>query len=186
MTRQRELVHYYRRLRRHGLNDSHSGNGSVRSGDRIWLTPTGACGDNLRGSALVDCAQEDEPPAGATRDAAIHLAVYRSRSDSGAVLHCHAVHAVALTLGGGDFVPVDLEGQYYFGRVPVVDVPFARWFEDSAGAIGETLAEHPVCIARGHGVYARGRTPEEAYKWCTSVEGCARIAWLAGRPGTGI
>ncbi|HKF93705.1 MAG TPA: class II aldolase/adducin family protein, partial [Gammaproteobacteria bacterium] len=42
-----DIVRYYRWLRRYGYNDSHSGNASVRYGDAIWVTPTGACADTL-------------------------------------------------------------------------------------------------------------------------------------------
>lgn len=181
MTPIAELTRTYRLLRWHGLNDSHSGNASVRVGERVWMTPSGANGDTLRAEFLVDCPAAGPPAPGATRDAALHLAVYAACREAAAVLHCHAPHAIALTLDGGDFEPVDLEGQYYFPTVSVVDVPFAHWFEESPRPVGEALARHPVCIARGHGVYARGGDIEEAYKWCTSLEGCARIAWLAQR-----
>ena len=41
------------------------------------------------------------------------------------------------------------------------------------------LGANPACIYRGHGVYAWGATLDQAYKWSSSVEAAARIAWLA-------
>ena len=115
-----DLVRHYLWLRRYGLNDSHSGNASVRDGDLVWVTPTGCCADTLRPADLLPCALDGPPPGGASLDAPLHLAVYRRNPGLGAVLHSHGPHTVALTFEGGDYDPPDFEAQYYFGRVPVL------------------------------------------------------------------
>jgi len=173
------LVEYYRLLRRHGYNDSHSGNGSVRVRDVAWLTPTGACGDTLSADDLVACPVDGEPETGASLDAPLHLAVYRANPDARAVLHSHGPHAIALSLSGEDFVPVDFEGAAFFPRVPVLDIAYADYVAESPARVAAALASHPVAIVRGHGVYAWGETLDRAYKWNCSVEASARIAWLA-------
>lgn len=173
------LVDYYRLLRRHGYNDSHSGNGSVRAGETVWMTPTGACGDTLEADALVACPLDGALPPGASLDAALHLAVYRANAEAGAVLHSHGPHAIALSLAGGAFEPLDFEGATYFPRVPVLDIAYAEHIAESPARVAEALATHPVAIVRGHGVYARGETLERAYQWNCALEASARIAWLA-------
>jgi len=179
-----ELIDYYRLLRRHGYNDSHSGNASVRLDDTAWVTPTGACGDTLTADALVGCPLGAPPVAGASLDAALHLAVYRARPEARAVLHSHGPHAIALSLSGEDFVPVDFEGAAYFPRVPVLDIAYTDYVAESPAAVAAALAEHPVAIVRGHGVYAWGETLDRAYKWNCSLEASARIAWLARMAGS--
>ena len=174
-----DLIAYYRLLRTHGYNDSHSGNGSVRAGDTVWVTPTGACGDTLASEDLVACPVDGDPAPGASLDAALHLAVHRARPAAGAVLHSHGAHAIALSLTGDDFVPIDFEGAAYFPRVPVLDIAYADYVAQSPAAVATALAEHPVAIVRGHGVYAWGETLDRAYKWNCSLEASARIAWLA-------
>lgn len=181
----RALVEYYRLLRRHGYNDSHSGNGSVRVGDTAWVTPTGACGDTLEADALVACPLDGTPPPEASLDAALHLAVYRANAEARAVLHSHGPHAIALSLAGGDFAPLDFEGTAYFPRVPVLDIAYAEHVAESPARVAAALAAHPVAIARGHGVYARGETLERAYQWSCALEASARIAWLARVAGIG-
>lgn len=37
-----DLVRHYHWLRQYGLNDSHSGNASVRNGETFWITPPAA------------------------------------------------------------------------------------------------------------------------------------------------
>jgi L-fuculose-phosphate aldolase len=84
-----------------------------------------------------------------------------------------------MTLQGGDFVPADFEGRYYFPRVPVLDIPPEEYVARSPAAVAAALAEHRICVVRGHGVYAAGATLDLAYKWTCSLESSARIAWLA-------
>lgn len=177
------LLRYYELLRRHGYNDSHSGNASVRDGEKVWVTPTGACADTLTASELHACRPGEAPPPGASLDAPLHLAVHGCRDDIGAVLHSHGHHAVGLTLTGRDFIPPDFEGGLYFGRVPVLDVNYHRYVEDAPARVAAALAQVPVCIVRGHGLYARGETLDRAYKWSCSLEQSARTAFIALQAG---
>lgn len=172
------LVDYYRLLRRHGLNDSHSGNASLRHVTGFWITPTGCCADTLRPADLVACVSQHALPATASLDAALHQAIYRAMPEVGAVIHCHGPHAIALTLDGPDFVPVDFEGRYYFECVPVIDIADREYTAKSPALVAAALQGSPVAIVRGHGVYARGTDLDQAYKWCCSLESSARIAWL--------
>jgi L-fuculose-phosphate aldolase len=177
------LVRYYRWLRQHGLNDSHSGNASLRDGTTAWVTPTGCSGDTLEPDQLLACPLGSPPPPGASLDAPLHLAVYAACPAAQAVLHSHGPHSIAMTLGGGDFSPVDFEGRYYFPVVPVLDIPPALYIARSPGEVAYALARHRICVVRGHGVYAAAATLDLAYKWTCSLESSARIAWLARAAG---
>lgn len=174
-----QLARYYRLLRRHGYNDSHSGNGSVRDGDTVWLTPTGASGDRIAADDMIAAGVDAEPPAGTSLDAALHLAVYRATPEAGALLHSHGPYTIALSLAGADFEPVDFEGHYLFPRVPVLDIGYGEHVTTAPQRVADTLREQPIAILRGHGLYARGRNLDEAYRWNCQVEASARIAWLA-------
>ena len=97
-------------------------------------------------------------------------------------------HGLGLGVGAVDrevLVPVDFEGAYYFARVPVIEATpsgvdaATDYVAQSPTLVAAALREHPACIYRGHGVYAWGATLDQAYKWSSSVEAAARIAWLA-------
>ena len=180
-----DLVRHYRWLRQYGLNDSHSGNASVRGADAVWVTPTGACADTLCEEDLIRCPLAGPPPAGASLDAPLHLAVYRRNPALGALLHSHGPHSVALTLDGRDYEPPDFEARYYFGRVPVLDIPYDRYLEEAPQRVAEVLAGSKVAIVRGHGVYAADTTLNLAYKWTCSLELSAKTAYLARTAGVG-
>jgi len=118
---------------------------------------------------------------GASGDAGLHQAVYRGNKKAQAIIHSHCPHAVALTLNGIDFEPPDFEGQLYFPRVRVITVPYDVYFEQAADRVAEVLADSPICIVRGHGVYAWGENLNLAYKWTCSLELSAKTAFIAGQ-----
>lgn len=173
-----DLVLHYRWLRQYSCNDSHSGNASFRWHDEIWVTPSGCCADTLQAEDLVLCHIDGTLGIGTSLDAPLHIEVYRHNAKAQAVFHSHGPNAIALTMDGEPFVPIDFEGQYYFPSVPVITIPYERYVELSPSAVAKELAEHKVTIVRGHGVYTCGETINLAYKWSCSVELSAKIAWL--------
>jgi L-fuculose-phosphate aldolase len=173
------LVRYYRWLRQHGLNDSHSGNASLRDGEIVWMTPTGCGGDTLEPADLLACRVGEALPPGASLDGPLHLAVYAANPAARAVLHSHGPHSIAMTLAGDEFRPGDFEGQYYFPAVPVLDIAAGLYLARAPGAVAAALASHRICVVRGHGVYAAAESLDLAYKWTCSLESSARIAWLS-------
>lgn len=184
MTDDREqLVAYYRALRRNGLNDSHSGNASIRIEQKVWVTPRGAPAERLTEAELVACQLPETIGENASLDARLHLAVYRENPDVGAVLHAHSPYTITLTLAGRPFTPVDHEGRHYFPEVPVISLATDHYWErhqqEAPERVARVLANNRVCVLGAHGVYARGRNLDEAYKWLCSLEHSGRIAFLA-------
>ncbi|SCZ57573.1 class II aldolase/adducin family protein [Thiohalomonas denitrificans] len=179
-----ELIRYYQWLRQYGYNDSHSGNASIADGEHFWVTPTGACADTLESQELIRCARQGPLGEGASLDARLHQLVYQANSSTGALLHSHGAYTVALTMNGNDFVPPDFEGNYYFGSVPVITIPYENYLEEAPGRVAESLAEHRIAVVRGHGVYAQAETMNLAYKWTCSLELSAKTAFIAGQAGT--
>jgi|TARA_R110000851_G_scaffold204694_1_gene356580 L-fuculose-phosphate aldolase len=176
-----QLVQHYRWLRQYGCNDSHSGNASFRWHNQIWVTPTGCCADTLTPEMLVPCDIDGHCGEGASLDAPLHLATYQHNPSTRAVIHSHGPHAIAMTMNGKDFKPVDFEGQYYFSTIPVISIDYAEYIEKSPMAVAQGLAGHKVVIVRGHGVYACAETINLAYKWSCSVELSAKTAWLTAQ-----
>jgi len=184
LNERKELTQYYRWLREFGYNDSHSGNISIRDGDVFLITPTGACADTLKPKDFIACDLYGEIPEGASGDGPLHHAVYHKNSKSRAIIHSHGAYTVAMTLNGEDFSPADFEGQLYFPKVPVLTVDYATYFQDAAERVADALTECPICVVRGHGVYAQAESLNLAYKWTCSLELSAKTTFLAGQAGT--
>jgi len=179
-----ELVQHYRWLRQYGLNDSHSGNASVRDGDTIWVTPSGCCADTIEADDLVPCFIDGQIGGGASLDAPLHIAVYQQNASAMTVLHSHGPHSVALTMNGEDFKPVDFEGQYYFQHVPVLNIEYQDYLNESPVLVSKALVNNKIVIVRGHGVYATADNINLAYKWTCSLELSAKTAFIAHQSGS--
>ena len=160
------------------LNDSHSGNASIRDNDLIWITPSGCCADTLEETMLVKCPLSGPPGPGASLDARLHMAIYRENLNSGCVLHSHGPYSLAMTFDGKDFVPLDFEGQYYFDVIPVLNIAYDDYLEESPQRVADALAKYKICVVRGHGVYAQAETINLAYKWSCTLEQVAKTAYL--------
>jgi L-fuculose-phosphate aldolase len=184
MEEKQNLVQHYRWLRQYGINDAHSGNASVKTNETVWITPTGACADTLQADELVACTLAGPPPTGASLDAPLHLAIYTMNPLARTVLHSHGPYTVAMTMNGEDFIPPDFEGQYYFPRVPVISIAYARYLDEAPQKVAEVLAEYPIAVVRGHGVYACAESVNLAYKWTCSLELSAKTAFIASQAGT--
>jgi L-fuculose-phosphate aldolase len=176
-----QLVQYYRWLRQYGINDSHSGNASVRDGNDIWITPTGAGADTLQASGLVHSDLHSHFGGGASLDAPLHIMVYQKNPDARAVLHGHSPYSVAITMEIDEFEPEDFEGRYYFPRVPVLSIPHKEYLRETPKLVAEHLADYRVVVVRGHGVYVQAENLDLAYKWICSMELSAKTAWLAAQ-----
>ncbi|MFQ6024844.1 MAG: class II aldolase/adducin family protein, partial [Acidiferrobacterales bacterium] len=166
------LANYYRRLREYGLNDSHSGNASVRIHDCVWITAAGASGDDFVVSDLVACSLDRDIPENASSDARIHLETYRAQPYINAIFHAHPPYTIGLTMDGERFGPIDLGGRLYCRSVPILDVPFDDLTDqyvrsvstEIAQSISLVLKQSLVVIVRTHGVYSAGAKLEDAYK----------------------
>ncbi|MHB1544448.1 MAG: class II aldolase/adducin family protein [Gammaproteobacteria bacterium] len=174
-----DLVRIYRRMREYGLNDTHSGNASIRVGSGIWITPHGAWAEELGVEDLVRVEFEAPQPEDASWDTPLHLATYRENPEHGAVLHGHGLYGVAMSLEVGDFFePVDFEGRLLFPRVAIIDVSAEHPFEDAARLTARALRDLPLTIVRGHGIYSAGPSLEIAWRNLASLEWSAHLAWL--------
>jgi ribulose-5-phosphate 4-epimerase/fuculose-1-phosphate aldolase len=127
MTARNELVELGASLFDRRLTFGRTGNLSVRSGDRILMTLTGSSLGRLDPGELAelrpDGAHVGGPPP--SKEAFLHLAMYRARPTAGAVAHLHSTYAVAVSCLAGtdpDDVLPPLTAYYVMrvGRLPLL------------------------------------------------------------------
>ena len=100
-TRTRDLiVRVGASLFERGLTPGSTGNISVRCDDGFLMTPTGSTLGMLDPARLSRLDAEGRHVSGdaPTKEQFLHLAMYRERVASGAVIHLHATHSVAVSL----------------------------------------------------------------------------------------
>ncbi|GIW35525.1 class II aldolase/adducin family protein [Meiothermus sp.] len=168
-----------------GLASATSGNYSVREGNGLWITRSGAQKAHLTPDDLMFLPLEPDPERdqGASVERVIHRAIYR-QTDATAVVHAHPRHAIALSFHLESIQPIDLEGLYYFGQIPVAAPKTASGTQEAAEAVALALKEHPACVIRGHGAFVKSslENPDkallQAYSLMTSLEEACEVLFL--------
>lgn len=94
-----ELADAGARLAALGLSPGSSGNLSVRIGDRILITPTGAdlAGIDPDGLSVLDLGGTHLEGPRPSKEFPLHSAFYRRDAGTRAVVHLHARHATAVS-----------------------------------------------------------------------------------------
>ncbi len=157
-----------------GLVSSHAGNISIREGSRVYITRKGGMTSRLSAADIVqvDMERSDDPAALlASSEYIIHRATYLA-TGAGAIVHAHPPYATLLSMSG-ELVPIDVEGGYHLGRVPVATPRNPTASEEAAHAASELMRTNRVILIRAHGSFSRGETLEEAYMLTSTLEASA-------------
>jgi L-fuculose-phosphate aldolase len=174
----KEISKFGRKAVTSGLTSSRFGNISALCGEKIVITKSGSMLDELDRTPLVevDLSGPCEKDAMASTETCVHRAVYQGTTAQ-SVIHTHSPYAVALSLIEADDVePIDSEGRYFLGTLPVVEAEFGT--SDLAAKVSVALRSHNACIARGHGVFAQGQSLVEAYTMACMAEHSSQVRYL--------
>ena len=114
-----------------GLIDSHSGNVSVRRGKNILIKKTGTQLRNFSKNDFVEFPLHRTAFPQVSSDYLTHRKIYLEVPEAQAVLHAHPPFAVALSLFLNEIETVDLEGQHYLARIPVIPVEYKTYAEET-------------------------------------------------------
>lgn len=158
-----------------GAVSSHGGNLSERHGNRIVITRRGSMLGRLQERDVVwtemsPCAHDEE----CSREIVVHRAIYEA-TDAKAIVHAHTVHTVWRSMISDFIEPIDSEGLYVVGRVPVVRAAETIASPEAAVLLAEALTQHPIAVLRSHGPFARGATLEDAFYHVSALEASAEI-----------
>jgi L-fuculose-phosphate aldolase len=178
-----EIAKYGRKLVEHGLVESNFGNISTRAGDRMLITRTGAALDEITADSVVEVDIQDTSSLDiiASSEAVVHREIYRQTSAL-AIIHAHSAYAVVESLLArpeGKIEPVDSEGQYFLGDIPVVGGGIGS--RELAGNLANALSRHRGAIVYSHGTFAIGRTLGDAYIVTTQLEHSCKVKYLYER-----
>ncbi len=183
------MVQMARSLFERGYSFGTAGNISIRVGETIYATPTGSSFGTLTVEGISECDLEgrvvgDHTP---TKELPFHLAAYRARPGSAAVVHLHSSCATAVSclrdLDLKDALP--LLTPYYAMRIPALPVvPYLPPGDQGLAAEVERLARFtPAMLMRNHGSIAIGATLVEAAALSEEIEETARLFLLLGERG---
>ena len=187
-----DVWQHARRMWESGLCVVSAGNVSRRAdaeGRYIAITPTSIPYESMKEDEIVivettsrDAIESQRAPS---YEVAMHLAIYRARTDVGAVVHTHAPFVTTLSVLRMPLPPVIDEMMVAFGgTVDVADYAFTGT-DDLGSNVARALGDRSAAILSNHGNVCVGRDLEQALHVATVMEACARVyvqALQIGRP----
>jgi len=167
-----------------GLTFGSSGNISQRIDDGWLMTPTGSAMGNLDPAQISKLDNDGNHLSGKkpTKENFLHMAMYSERPETGAVVHLHSTHSVAVSC----LADVDIENvlppitAYYvmkIGTLPLIpyfppgDVNLVKAVREMAGKF------HAVLLAN-HGPVVAGKDLHDAVYATEELEETAKLFLL--------
>lgn len=174
-------------LYRRGLQNSHSGNLSVKVGDRLLITRRGSQLGYLEKGDIVETGLENDDSgiALASSEVGVHRAIYKN-TNALAVVHSHQIAATALTFLQDEIIPIDVEAGYILRKVPIVNVKEGSGSKEMEEKIPQALKDYQIIMLKGHGSFAIGDHLEEAWHYTETLQNAARIISMVKMMGGDI
>jgi len=184
-TKTRELIcEIGRSMFERRLTFGSSGNISVRIDGGWLMTPTGSSLGRLDPEKLSRLDDQGNLLSGdaPTKEAFLHLAMYRERDGAEAVVHLHSTHSVAVScLDGIDahdvLPPITAYYVMRVGTLPLVPY-YAPGDKTLADAVGKLAARHSAMLLANHGPVVAGTSLSSAVDAMEELEETARLYLL--------
>ena len=167
-----------------GLTIGSSGNISLRLDDGWLMTPTGSSMGSLDPNEISKLDLDGNLISGKspTKESFLHIAMYDERPDSGAVVHLHSTHSVAVScLADIDkknvLPPITAYYVMKIGKLPLVPY-FPPGDINLARAVKEMASNHHAVLLANHGPVVAGKTLEDAVYAMEELEETARLFLL--------
>lgn len=167
-----QLVEAYKEVVALGLTELSSGNVSLRFGEGMLISPTGASGDTISEDNVVYVGPNDEWEAGAkpSSEWQLHARVYKGSPATNAIVHTHSDFCVAVACHCKP-----LPGFHYmvgvFGGDDVPCVPYNTFgSEELARDVADALQARSACLMGNHGATVRGKDIGAAIKGAHRLE----------------
>jgi L-fuculose-phosphate aldolase len=176
-----------RRLYAREFAAANDGNITIRLNEKeVLCTPTMVSKGFLKCEDLCKVDYDGKQLAGRKKrssEVLLHLAVYKTRPDVNAVVHCHPPHATAFAVAHEPIPKCILpEVEVFLGEVPmaVYETPGTQKFADT---ITPYLKDCNTIILANHGTVTFGPTLENAYFNTEIIDAYCRILILARQLG---
>jgi ribulose-5-phosphate 4-epimerase/fuculose-1-phosphate aldolase len=185
----RELISHSRVLYERKLIHATGGNTSVRNGDFVWISQTGAPLGSLNEDDIVKVDLQGKVVSGSkpSKEMGMHLAMYRARHDVNGVVHVHPTfsiaHSTLITEDTTNAVPPYTAAFYVrAGRVPMI--PYHPSGAHSLHEAVEALAPtYHAILLRQHGLLVSGANMSSALGIVEEIEQCCQVAVTVGTRG---
>ena len=171
-------------LYRRGFGVGSSGNISVRLDDGMLVTPTNSCLGRLDPARISKLDRNGkllsgDPPS---KEAFLHLSMYRERPGDSAVVHLHSTYSVAVSclaeIDPEDVLP-PITAYYVMkvGKLPLI--PYYRPGDAKlADAVATRAGKHRAVLLANHGPVLSGKDLDNAVYAIEELEETAKLHLL--------
>jgi L-fuculose-phosphate aldolase len=169
-----------RRLAADGLVTGTAGNVSVRAGEMVAVTPTGARLDEVKPQQVAVVGLDGallEGELAPSSELGLHLGIYR-RGDAAAVVHTHSPFATALACVIDELPVVHYQTLGLGGPIRVA--PYATFGTPELAALTLTALEgRSAALMANHGAIAVGPDLDTAMEHARLLEWACELYWGA-------
>ncbi len=178
-----KLISVCHKVYNKGFVSAFDGNVSaITENNTILITRSGICKGDVTEKDILEFNFSGKPLKGEgriTTEFKLHLFAYSKRKDVNAVVHCHPVHATAISLLG--------EGldKHYFPEVLLTlgKVPLCKYATPSTNDLPLSIEPYIdfawAFLLENHGALTLGKNLDDAYYKMEKLEHAAETIWKA-------
>jgi len=162
-----------------GLVSSHTGNLSIRLGEKLIITRSNSLLGCLQEQDLIETGiyKDDRFTPLASTELAVHRAIYR-KTPALAIIHAHPPYSIALSMKERKILPSSADRYNTIGEVPVLGWNMEVKPGGMADSIAEALMDRRIIMVYSHGTFATGQLFEEAFNYTITLEENCRVICL--------
>ena len=176
-----QIVRLAKSMFERGLTFGSSGNISARVDDGWLMTPTGSTMGTLDPAKISKLDNDGEHISGdkPTKESFLHQVMYEKRHGTGAVVHLHSTHSVAVSCLSdinkkNVLPPITAYYVMKIGTMPLIPY-FPPGDLDLAKAVREMASDHHALLLANHGPVVAGKSLEDAVYAIEELEETAKL-----------
>ena len=176
-----QIVRLAKSMFERGLTFGSSGNISARVDDGWLMTPTGSTMGTLDPAKISKLDNDGEHISGdkPTKESFLHQVMYEKRPGTGAVVHLHSTHSVAVCCLSdinkkNVLPPITAYYVMKIGTLPLIPY-FPPGDLDLAKAVREMASDHHALLLANHGPVVAGKSLEDAVYAMEELEETAKL-----------
>ncbi len=183
MSEVEKLISVCHKVYKNGFVSAYDGNVSaITDNNTILITRSGVCKGDVTENDILEFDFTGKHLKGEgkiTTEFKLHLFAYSKRKEVNAVVHCHPVHATALSLLGEGM------SKHYFPEVLLTlgKVPLCKYATPSTNELPLSLEPFIdtawAFLLENHGAITLGKNLDDAYYKMEKLEHAAEIIWKA-------
>ncbi|MEJ5258273.1 MAG: class II aldolase/adducin family protein [Fervidobacterium sp.] len=173
-----EVIEYAKKVSAERLTKGTWGNISVKSGEYVYITPSGYPYDKLKPKDICVVDMEGQKVFGNLKPSSelpLHIQIYLNRSNVGAIIHTHPIYSTIVSITQREIPPIVEDAVMILGETLKVSEYALPGTEELAQKALEALGTNNCVFLKNHGLVTVGENLQEAFIATLIAEKTAQI-----------